>query len=117
MIAAAKALKFIWDEPPKCTTPRGWAYLSVASHPDRGARGWDYHKDNGALCCGNYLQYQSTTGPAGETFHACAYLHRVTEAGVRSDRSLGWAWFWTAADAKGWIERAVTLALETEHAR
>lgn len=103
MATTAVSVKFCWDEPPGCTTPRGWCSLSAASHPDRRCFRdtglWSYHVDNGLLGCGNYLEYLQSRGPAGETFHAVAYTHRITSAGLMTNQRLGSSWWWTAAEA------------------
>jgi hypothetical protein len=102
-----KTPKLIWDEPPDCTTPRGWARFTKDSHPDRKARSYDYHVDCGALNIGNYLDYGPTTarGPKGETVHAVAFVHRINETTqVMSEVRLGYLWCNTIEEAKAYIE-------------
>ena len=106
-------LDITWDEPEGCTSPRGWALLNPRAHPDRNRYGFDYLLETSGRACGNYLQYTQERGPAGESIHAVAYLFRIAGSGSTS-HMLGFAWFFTVADAKAWIERAVADALERE---
>jgi hypothetical protein len=56
----------------------------------------------------------ASRGPAGEPVHAVAYIHHQNPlAGTVYTISLGSTWWWTVADAKAWIERAVALHRET----
>ena len=94
-----------WDEPEGCSSPRGWLHITPETHPDRDAYAFEYHADNGLLCCGNYLSYEpfSSRGPNGETVHAVAYFHRCDRCSQRSDIRLGYCWFHTIQEAKDFI--------------
>lgn len=107
--SAAQPIPISWDEPAGCTSPRGWAYLRNQDNPLGDEIAWYF--DSGCSCCGNYLEYSETTGPAGERFHAVAYVFRGAANGL-SSVPLGATWHQTAEDAKNWIERTVRLFLK-----
>jgi hypothetical protein len=93
-----------WDEPAGCTSARGWVELGSAPIKVR--------VPEDCLTCGFYLDYgpaaNSNRGPDGAPILASAYIrysHPWTRSRVPVE--LGHNWFWTVADAKAWIERAV----------
>lgn len=96
-----------WDEPKDATTSRGWAYVSLPKHPDYRRDAPKFRKDylSEHLCVGNYLTYITTTGPNGETVHACRYVQRVDpNCGTSSSQSRGSKWCRTVEEAKLFIE-------------
>ena len=89
------ATRFRWDEPPDCTTKRGWLFDS--EHPNADA--WD-----GNRSIGNYLEYRRASGENGETIHAVMSNWECTEAGHYHSMYGESQWCTTIDEAKSWIE-------------
>lgn len=110
------SLCFTWNEPPDCSSPRGWCSIAPETHPDFRKYGFDYFADNGGLCCGFYLDYgpfenSTSRGSNGETILTIAYYNVISALGSRRTIRLGYKWVATVAQAREWIENAVRAFL------